>query len=325
LDTLPLFFNLAGKEVLVVGANRVAVAKIGLLLQTGATVVVAAEQTCHEIEEWERDGFIRVVGMDEAEQSIPAARLVFVALTDLAFAAKLAHTADSLHIPVNVVDHPEFSSFIMGAVIDRSPLVAAICSNGASPVLARSLRMKIEELLPERIGHLAAFAGGFRKRVQERLAGINERKAFWEMFFNHPLASDILAGEVPDSSERMIALIETGPSAENVKTLHIVGAGARSADLLTLRAHALLGRADVVVYDRGLDPGFFNHLRREARRIPADAPDAMETLAKEAGAGRLAVRLCAGALPTPEEEREFSTLAGTFGLRVDVTPGVAGG
>src|SRR4029077_8456338 len=107
--------------------------------------------------------------------------------------AAVAETAHALEIPVNVVDCPELSSFIFPAIIDRSPVLVAVSSGGASPVLARRLRAQIEASLPARLGALARFLGRRRTAVKRALAP-EARRAFWERLISGRTATEVLSG-----------------------------------------------------------------------------------------------------------------------------------
>src|SRR5690606_5958243 len=157
-------------------------------------------------------------------------------------------------VPVNVVDDPELSTFIFPAIIDRSPVVVAVGTNGASPVLARRVRAQIESLLPARLGALARFVGDRRKEVKQKLPA-PRRRPFWERIIGGMVGSRVLAGDDQRAREAFDAELAARSTEDRSGTpplgeVYLIGAGPGDPDLLTLRALQLLQQADVVLYDR---------------------------------------------------------------------------
>ncbi|MGH8261827.1 MAG: siroheme synthase CysG, partial [Steroidobacteraceae bacterium] len=170
-------------------------------------------------------------------------------------------------IPVNVADDAALSSFILPAIVDRSPVIVAIGSQGTAPVLARRLREQLEALLPARLGALARFAGARRHSVRRALRP-SDRRPFWERFFAGPVSARVLAGDADAAeaafSEELAAFRARAPRAGEV---YLIGAGPGDPDLLTLRALQLLQQADVVLYDRLVSKEIVERARREAERV----------------------------------------------------------
>ena len=289
----PVFFDLKDRPVLIVGGGELALRKLRLVQKAGASVTLVAPRMRSEIEvsgaRLKRRGF---VDGDVADQSIIFAATGLAAVDDrVAAAAKFAN------LPVNVVDQPAKSSFILPAIVERDPIVIAISSGGSAPVLARRLREAIERLLPPRLGALASFADGFRSAVRGLLPDAKTRRRFWERFFDGPLAESILAGNPSKAREAMLTLVNSDHTRHESGMVQLVGTGPGNPDLLTLRALQVMQRADVAVHDRRVGPQILDLLRRDAERIDVEGMPQAEInlrLAELAESGKRVVRLKCG-------------------------------
>jgi uroporphyrin-III C-methyltransferase/precorrin-2 dehydrogenase/sirohydrochlorin ferrochelatase len=193
---------------------------------------------------------------------------VFGATGDDTSDRAVSAAARAAGVPVNVVDRPELSDFIMPAVVDRGDVVIGISTNGASPILAQRVRAWIEDALPERLGHLARFARRFRSAVQGRVTAHAERHRFWERFFEGEGAELVLAGEEQRAARHIIRDLN-GAAAERSATgsLITIELASHDADELTLRAVRALRKADVIAYDAALSPRILDYARRDAKRV----------------------------------------------------------
>ena len=280
MDYLPLFLRIENRRAVVIGGGPVAARKAELLLKCGARVVLIAPQ----LQRSARELLAAWPGrLEHQEAAFTAAHLegatLAIAACDVpAVNAQVAREAEAHGIPVNVVDDPARSSFIFPAIVDRSPVIVAIGSQGAAPVLARRLRGLIEALLPARLGELARFAGERRQLVQQQLAP-RARRPFWERLFSGPLARQVLAGETEGVREGFArALAGAHAQASAPGEVYLIGAGPGDPDLLTLRALQLLQQADVVLYDRLVDPAVLERARRDAERVfVGKAPEGCHT------------------------------------------------
>jgi uroporphyrin-III C-methyltransferase/precorrin-2 dehydrogenase/sirohydrochlorin ferrochelatase len=269
LDRLPIFLDLSDKPCLVIGGGVVAARKIKLLRRTGATIsVLAPELTTVLQEQVEQDLLTRIA--DPYSSAIVAQFwLVIAATDDAAFNHRIAADASAARRFCNVVDDNAASSFILPAIVDRSPVVVAIGTEGNAPVLAQQLKNQIEAWLPARIGHLAAQAGRWRQLVQKRFTDLRERRRFWQDFFNGPIAEHLLAGRQAAAEKAMRTQL-VGTVITPVKLrgeAWIVGAGPGDPGLITLRGQALIGRADVILYDRLVSEPILDLARKEAEMI----------------------------------------------------------
>jgi uroporphyrin-III C-methyltransferase/precorrin-2 dehydrogenase/sirohydrochlorin ferrochelatase len=270
MDYFPIFLRLAGEPVLVVGGGEVAARKVDLLLRASADVTVVAPELGARLAALLASGAIAHVAREFQPDHLNGMRLAIAATDSQAVNAWVAHQAESRGIAVNVVDDRELSRFIMPAIIDRSPILAAVTSGGDAPVLTRRLREKLEAFLPHRLGPLAKFAGSLRGLVKKRLVDAAVRRRFWEKFFDGPLAADVLAGR--DEATIMggvdAALADAESAKPGIGEVALVGAGPGDPGLLTLRALRVLQNADVVLYDRLVSNDVLDLSRRDAERIP---------------------------------------------------------
>lgn len=267
----PVFLKLAGAPCLVVGGGPVAARKVAALRRAGARVTVVAPELTEELAERKQRGEIEHIAETFRPERIEDQALVIAATGDRGVDAAVAERARARRIPVNAVDQPELCSYITPAVVDRSPLMIAITSGGAAPVLARLLRARLEALIPAAYGRLAALAGRFREEVAGRLSSFDRRMRFWESVFDGPVAEHALAGREAEARRGLERALERAAEAEGDEPLegevYLVGGGPGDPDLLTFRALRLMQRADVVLYDRLVTPGVLELVRRDAERV----------------------------------------------------------
>src|SRR4051794_13320871 len=191
----PVFLDLAGAAVLVVGGGEVAVAKCRLLGRSGAVVRAVGPEPCEDLLELAASGAVELHRRRFAPADLDGVRLCYVGLDDEAEAAAVVAEARSRGVPVNAVDRPSLCDFSTPAMVERGPLTIAIGTGGAAPALARDLRARIEEAVPPGFGRLAAFLGRWRGRVAAALADKGRRRAFWDRAVEGPVAEAVLAGD----------------------------------------------------------------------------------------------------------------------------------
>jgi uroporphyrin-III C-methyltransferase/precorrin-2 dehydrogenase/sirohydrochlorin ferrochelatase len=228
----------------------------------------------------------------------------------------IATRARELRIPVNVVDRPELSTFIVPAIVDRGDVVVAIGTGGLAPVLARRLRARIEALLPTRIGELAALMGRYRARLARAIPTYAARRRFWERVVDGPIGGALLAGR-PLAAEAALARAIGNSQTENPRApITLIGAGLGDPDLLTLRALNALQDADVIAHETGVE-AVLDCARRDAERaLLSDAAEQQVLAAVRAG--RRVVVLARGVA----DPARFPFLRGA-GAPVIRVPGVA--
>ena len=323
MQTFPLFLSLTGRRALVVGGGEPAARKAELLLQAGARVTLIAETVTGEIAQLIAEGRIAWAGNGFEAGDLDGIALAIVATDDGALQARVSHAAQQRCVPVNVVDRPKLSSFIMPAIVDRGPITVAISTAGTAPALARKIRAEIERALPSTIGRLARFAEIFRDQVRRTLKEPRARRRFWDHVFAGRVGELALAGDEIGARRELIRLLDNArdragarhPSQPQAGIVHLVGAGPGDPDLLTLKAHHLLQHADVVVHDPLVSREVLAMARRDAERIHAGT-EIVECLVGLARAGKSVVYLKSG-----RGGDEFASLAAA-GIAVEAVPGV---
>lgn len=263
MDFLPIFANVKNKLCLVVGGGSVGARKAGVLLDAGAKVRVVALEIDTELAQ--QQGVETVVARFE-ERHLEGVTLIIAATNDRSVNRQVSELAQARNIPVNVVDDPELCSFIMPAILDRSPLMVAFSSGGASPVLTRMMRGKLETVIPQNYSHLAAFAERFREEVKARVTNPAKRRIFWENVFEGVVSEKVLTGDVASAEAMLQQMLQNEDNIQRGE-VYLVGAGPGDPDLLTFRALRLMQKADVVVYDNLVSKPIVEMTRRDAERI----------------------------------------------------------
>ena len=261
----PAFFNLDNASVVVFGGGEEARRKVRLLAATPARITVIVSKIDPGFAE-EFAGRVTIAPPEHAGPALDVARFAIVANRLDANAEKAITMARQYGVPLNVVDHPELCDFTVPSIIDRGDVVAAIGTNGSAPVLAKSIREKLEALLPKRIGELAALASRLRPDVKAAIPDSKARRRFWETALTGPTADLAYAGDLEGAEAAMRAQLASGTAAEGI--VHIVGAGPGDPELMTLKALRLIQEADVVYYDRLVSDEILSLIRRDADRVP---------------------------------------------------------
>ena len=277
MDFLPIFLNVKEKLCLVVGGGEVAKRKAGVLLDAGARVRVVAPHI--ELSLSGQADVECIVARFEAEHLCNVV-LVVAATDDKSVNTQVSELARARNIPVNVVDDPALCSFIMPAILDRSPLMVAFSSGGASPVLTRMMRGKLEAVIPQNFSRLALFAERFRGLVKQRVTNPAKRRIFWENALDGVIAEKVLTGD-ESSAEQMLQQMLVDEDNIVRGEVYLVGAGPGDPDLLTFRALRLMQKADVVVYDNLVSKPIVEMTRRDAERIFVGKKRADHTLRQE--------------------------------------------
>lgn len=286
MEFFPIFLRLQQRQCLVVGSGVVAWRKASMLARAGAVVTVVAPVF--------DAAFANASGMHCIESTfddryLDNMVLVVAATDDAAVNIEVSRLAGLRNIPVNVVDNPELCSFILPSILDRSPLVVAFSSAGASPVLARMLRARFEALIPQAYGRLAEFSGRFREAVKTRLQHPAQRRNFWENVLEGTVAEKVFAGDEKAAGEMLLSMLEKA-NGQVQGEVYLVGAGPGDPDLLTFRALRLMQKADVVLYDNLVSAPVLELTRREAERIYVGKRRGDHTMPQE-GINDLLVRL----------------------------------
>ena len=330
MNYLPIFFDIRGEPCLVVGGGAVAARKAALLLRAGARVTVRAVALSAAFDADLAAARVLHRAGTFKDEDLEGVVLAIAATDDQDVNRAVAAAAKARHIPVNVVDQPALCSFIMPSIIDRAPVIVAVSSGGASPVLARLLRARLETLIPSGYGRLAALAAAFRDQVKERLNPA-ERRRFWEAVLQGPVAELMFSGREAEARRALQATLSDTQPGSGRGEVALVGAGPGDPDLLSFRALRLMQQADVVVYDRLVSPPILDLVRRDAERIYAGKERAKHALPQEdinhllvrlAKQGKRVVRLKGGdPFIFGRGGEELDTLAAE-GIPFQVVPGI---
>ncbi len=268
MESFPLFFRLGGRRALVVGGGAAAVAKARLLRSADANVTIVAPRAAAEIRAWHADGDVRWLARRFRADDLDGVALAIAATGLAEIDEAVGCAASHARIPFNAVDRPDISDFIFPSIVDRSPVVVGISTNGASPVLARRLRERIEAMLPANLGRLATFLASFRGAVAAKIGPFEARRRFWEDVLDGSVARDVLEGNERDARQAMLSRINRfEDDVARHGHVDIVGAGPGDPELLTLKALRAIQDADVVVHDRLVSDAILDLVRRDARRI----------------------------------------------------------
>lgn len=267
MQALPIFFNISNRPCVVIGGGDVAARKVNMLLKANAAVMVVAPELCTELRGLADENRIQAqLGSYDSAQ-LSGACLVVAATDDQSVNEAVSRDAKALNVPVNVVDAPELCTFTMGSIIERSPIVIAVSSEGNSPVLARYIRTKIETMLPAGYGRIATIAGEFRDKVKAKFSTTQARRIFWEDVLQGPVVERVLAGQEQSARELLQNLLDDENTAANRGEVFLVGGGPGDPDLLTFRALRLMQQCDVCVYDKLVSPEVMELVRRDAELI----------------------------------------------------------
>ena len=291
MDFLPIFLDIRARRCLVIGGGQIGARKVSLLRKAGGDVHVVSPVLCRELADLAADGSIRHSAREFQPADIDGHVLVIAATNQQAVNAQASQLASARGVPVNVVDQPELCGFIMPSIIDRSPVQIAVSTGGASPVLARLLRARLETYIPAAYGRLARLVDSFREQAKQRFPNGEQRRRFWERVLEGNIAELLFAGKdkaARDALRQAVENAEQAPAATG--EVYLVGAGPGDPDLLTFRALRLMQQADVVVYDRLVAPPILELVRRDAELIYAGKERDNHTLPQES-INHLLVRL----------------------------------
>lgn len=329
LARLPVFFALNGRRALVAGGTPGAAWKAELLSAAGAEVAVYAPDTCDHMIALAIDppqGAVTIRRRTWTPEDLAGVAIAVGAFDNGEDAKRFSDAARAAGVPVNVVDNPKFCDFAFGAIVNRSPLVIGISTDGASPVFGQAIRGKLETLIPRGFARWAEMARRWRSDLKASGLSFNAKRRFWQLFteraVKHPDAE-------PQSFDYDLLLTQTKAEGDRVErgTVTLVGAGPGDPELLTLRAMRALQCADVILFDELVSMEILDFARREAKKLlvgkasdtadtPGDVNDLMVGLAK---AGRRVVRLSGHLHGTTDDAFVACRKAG---IAIEAVPGV---
>jgi uroporphyrin-III C-methyltransferase/precorrin-2 dehydrogenase/sirohydrochlorin ferrochelatase len=332
LARLPVFYALDGKRVVLAGGTQAAAWKAELLVAAGAQVHVYAEEISDDMLMLLADPPRGVIVHHQRAwmpDDLRRAAMAIGALEDDESAAKFASAARAAGVPVNVIDKPAFCDFSFGAIVNRSPLVIGVSTDGAAPVFAQAIRAKLEAMLPKGFATWAKAASSWRAAVQASGLSFAGRRSFWQRFTAQAMQAPDREPTQTDF-DRFLADVTTGTNPDN-GSVTLVGAGPGDAELLTLRAVRALQSADVILFDDLVSAEVLDFARREARKMlvgktgfgpsckQEDINALMVSLAKQ---GKRVVRLKGGDPLIFARAGEELAACREAGIAVEVVPGI---
>jgi uroporphyrin-III C-methyltransferase/precorrin-2 dehydrogenase/sirohydrochlorin ferrochelatase len=330
MQHLPIFLDVQAAPALLVGGGRIAARKLALLRSAGANVTVVAPAACPEIAGQAARSELAWHARAFEPRDIAGTRVVFAATDDTAVNDAVAQAARAAGIPVNVADDGERSSFILPAIVDRSPLLVAVSSGGVAPKLATAVRARIEALLDQSWARFAQFAERWRQSIRARRPALAARRRLYEWLLDGPVAEAVRAGREPEA-DRLLAAALAAEAPPPRGFVSLVGAGPGDPDLLTLKALRALQSADVILTDRLVGPEILARARREAevvdvgkgaRGAGASQERINRLLVHHARRGRRVVRLKGGDPLVFGRGGEEATWLARHGIPFEIVPGI---
>lgn len=266
MDIFPISLKLQQQRCLIVGGGHIAYRKAGLLQKAGAIIdVVAPDIDAALLELVQQSQGQYEAAAFNTEIPLRQYRLVIAATDDAAINRQVFEACEAENVLVNSVDDPPHCRFMVPAIVDRSPLLISVATNGASPVLSRQIRTQLETSIPHGMGKLADFSGQWRAAVKAKIQNPDERRIFWENLYASPLKEQVFNDNLQEANRLIEQALQewTTPKGE----VYLVGAGPGDPELLTLKALRLMQQADVVIYDRLVSDPIMELCRRDAEKI----------------------------------------------------------
>jgi precorrin-2 dehydrogenase/sirohydrochlorin ferrochelatase len=324
MPLFPLFADLAGREVLVVGGGEVAQRKIEALLHAGAQVQVYAHALNDTLAQWQAQDRLRRREGDFDPAWLDEVWLLVAATDDHAFNATLAAEAGHRRRLANVVDDAELSTFQIPAIVDREPLQVAISSGGAAPMLARRLREQLETELDHSLGDFARLFARHRADIRRELPQLAQRRRWFERVMEGPVLQLLRTGQREAAEQAFQSALRDSQDTPAVGSVMLVGTGSGDPGLLTLKALRALNQADLLVCDSAVGDAVLTLARRDATRVPmpTDEEARRSLLIQHVNAGQRVVCLKPGnAFQRAPDDRLPSELIAQ-GIACEVIPGI---
>ncbi|MCH7815070.1 MAG: uroporphyrinogen-III C-methyltransferase [Proteobacteria bacterium] len=281
MDLLPIFLNIRDRKCVIVGGGEVALRKATLLTRAHADLHIVSKTISQKLQNWCDENSAAVAIQPFQATCLQGAALVIAATDDKLTNEAVSKAAGELGIPVNVVDQPELSSFILPAIVDRTPVLIAISSGGTSPVLTRKLKELNEAMVPGRIDKLARLLGSYRSKVKSSISEFSQRLRFWEEVLESEIPELVYSGNEDEAVRRIDQRLGASDKIPHGGEVYLVGAGPGDPDLLTLRALRLMHKADVVLYDRLVSAEIMQKLRPDAVKIHVGKERAKHSVGQE--------------------------------------------
>lgn len=266
----PFFLQLDQLPCLIVGGGSVAERKLDLLIKAKADITVISLEFSDYILDLAKTHNIRCIKKEYSNKILEENKYNFVisATNDVSLNERVAKDCKKYNIIVNVVDQPEICDFIFPSILERGDITVAVSTGGASPVLARVLRTKLETMVPGSYGKLAEIVSANRIKVREKMKKFSSNKIFWEKMLNGKFLELVLSGKTDEAKSFLDEQIDNfDEDIANQGEVYLVGAGPGDPDLLTFKALRLMQQADIALYDRLVHPSIVDLIRRDATKI----------------------------------------------------------
>ena len=332
LARLPLFFALQDRSVVVAGGGAAAAWKLELLAAAGARIALFAKDPSDEVAAFlagPQGGAATLYRRGVTAPDFAGAAIAVGDFEDEAAAAAFVGMARDAGVPVNVIDKPGFCDFFFGAIVNRSPLVIGISTDGAAPVFGQAIRARIEALIPRGFARWAEAARRWRPQVTAMALSFRARRRFWERFTERALA---MPERAPGSADLAACTAAARDASDGqAGSVALVGAGPGDPELLTLRAVRALQSADVILFDDLVSPEVLDFARREAKKLlvgktghgpSCKQQDITALMVSLATAGKRVVRLKGGDPMIFGRATEELAACRQAGIPVAVVPGV---
>ena len=329
LIAFPAFFKVEGEKVAIFGNGDEAFAKLRLLSNTRADIIVYADAPEADLVSFAKKNQVTIVRETFSSEQLKNAVMVFAGTGDDALDRQIVDEARALKIPANAVDQPDYCDFYTPALVNRAPLSVAIGTEGAGPVLGQIVRARIDQMLSPSLGPLARLAQQYRKAVDHMLPRGVTRRVFWRRFFTGDIADKVAMGET--SQARRIATRILREREEAQGHVWLVGAGPGAEDLPTLRAQRVMMEADVILYDALVPEAVVNMGRRDAERVSVgkrkgchskSQNEINDLLVSLAGSGKRVVRLKSGDPLVYGRAGEEMAALRDAGISYEIVPGI---
>lgn len=302
MDIFPISLKLQQQPCLIVGGGHIAYRKALLLAKAGAKIDVLAPEIDDSLLQLVQQSHGQYVqDVFSSSTALRHYRLVIAATDNNRVNQQVFAACEAENVLVNSVDDPPHCRFMVPAIIDRSPLVISVASNGTSPVLSRQIRTQLESSIPHGMGKLAEFSGKWRSAVKAKIVNPDERRIFWEDLYASPLKEQVFNDNIAEADRLIEQTLQEWQQPKG--EVYLVGAGPGDPELLTLKALRLMQQADVVIYDRLVSAPILELCRRDAEKVyvgkarsnhavPQEGINAL--LVKYAQAGKRVCRLKGG-------------------------------
>ena len=280
MESFPIFLNIKNKPITVIGGGDIALRKVKLLIKVKPKITLISKVICKELKEMLLEHNHKIIKKSFQEKDLENPILIVAATNNTKLNKKITIIAQQKNILINVVDQPELCTFTMGSIIERDSLVISISSGGKAPVLVRSIREKIEMLIPQSYSELVKFAGNLRSIVKKKIQSGVKRRVFWEDFFKSDYVQNFIL--TPKKlNQRLFNKILSGMKNKRIGEVYLVGAGPGERDLLTIRALHLMQKCDVCIYDNLVSKDILEMVRRDADIIYAGKKQDQHTLSQD--------------------------------------------